>query len=214
MNSKQISTALAALEARRESLSTEQVGAQGALEAARSGLVAGTTPTSKVTGAQATFSALSEALAALDAQIATRRADLAAAERQEKTESDRKRHAELAEKRRTIQAEYDQVSEATDAHLSEAVARLLDLRRRNVEARREMDALVPPVVTFTDRGLQDRTLRFGGAIATAIQIVANEADRLRSKASSRAATERRQQQEQQQERERQRRIAEAQPEAA
>jgi hypothetical protein len=196
--SQAIATELATLEARRESLSTDTEAARLKLSEAREGLITGAAKVASVTAAQSTFTALAESLDELDERIAERRDVLDATRAAELKEANSLRHAELGQKRTELQKVYDATRETADAQLAEVAALMLDLRRRDAEARREMEAIYPSVATFTDRGLQDRTLRFGGAIAQAVQIVTNEADRERIKSASRQATARREQQEREQ----------------
>jgi hypothetical protein len=212
--SETISTELEQLEARRESLAADTEAARVKLDAAREQLVSSATGAKQVTQAQAEYSALDEALKSLDERIETKRTKRDATRAAELKEANRLRHAELGQTRRALQSEYDEAAAAADAQLAEVAERLLDLRRRDAEARTAMETIYPSAAAFTDRGLIDRPLRFGVALAQAVGVISSERDRTRIKASSHAATERREQQERERQRERQRRTAEAQPEAA
>ena len=87
MTSTEMITELKALEKRRSELSADVEKAGKELETARERILSGKADVSGVTAAQSTYNALSEALAALDARILERRAQLAEATREEQTES-------------------------------------------------------------------------------------------------------------------------------
>jgi len=196
--SKAISTELEQLESRRESLSTDTEAARVKLDSAREQLVSSATGAKQVTQAQAEYSALSEALTALDERIETKRTELDETSAAEAKEANSLRHAELGQKRTELQNEYDEVCKTADAQLAEVAAHMLDLRRRDAEARAAMEAIFPSVAAFTDRGLVDRPLRFGVPLAQAVGVISSERERERVKSASRQATERRQQAEREQ----------------
>jgi predicted nucleic acid-binding Zn-ribbon protein len=118
---KLIERELKALEARRETLASDVEAARGKLDAARGALVSGT-DAGKVTAAQSTFNALSEAVDALDARITNSRAQLAEVERVDGLRAEVLRGRAREERRRVLTAELHALFESVNDHLEGAVS--------------------------------------------------------------------------------------------
>jgi hypothetical protein len=201
--SETISTELEQLEARRESLSTDTEAARLKLSEAREGLITGATGAKQITAAQAEYSALSEAVTALDERIEARREDLASARKDEQRAADLARTAEISAERFALQAELQSIVEAGNAVLVRAVADYKERFARWLALRSEAEVISSQTsgsdvtrANFRRDELQLPSVEpFGAAVYLALQIDANHSDRERQKEASRAATERRQQQE-------------------
>jgi len=120
-SAKDLTAELKTLEARRETLASDVEAARGKLDAARGALVSGT-DAGKVTAAQSTYSALDEAVAALDARIMDSRAELAEAERVTELRAEASRGRAREERRRVLTAEIHALFESVNAHLEGAVS--------------------------------------------------------------------------------------------
>jgi len=98
-STKDLAADLQQLERRQSELSADVEKAGAALETARERILSGKADVSGVTAAQSTYTALSEALAALDARILERRAQLAEATREEQRAADLARIGEIRRER-------------------------------------------------------------------------------------------------------------------
>ena len=121
MEAKLIERELKTLEARRETLASDVEAARRKLDVARGALVSGT-DAGKVTAAQSTYTALDEAVDALDARIKDSRAQLAEAERVTELRAEAARGRAREEKRRVLTAEIHALFENVNAHLEGAVS--------------------------------------------------------------------------------------------
>jgi chromosome segregation ATPase len=186
---KTVEKEIDAAQARREVLTGDESRAQAAERAAQQALIAGAGDVGAVTSAQGTATALTTAVAAMDARLSELRTELEEARAGEQAAATRARTAELRQQREELQGEWDSQHAAADAALRQTVARLHDISQRDADASRELAQLVPGA-TVRDRGLVTPPLEFGEAIHAALQHAHNEADRQRRKAASRAATER------------------------
>jgi DNA repair exonuclease SbcCD ATPase subunit len=188
MNSKQISTELEQLEARRESLAAERDAARLKLSEAREGLITGAAKVASVTAAQSTFTALAESLDELDERIAERRTELDAALADEEKRAVAARDAELKATCERLQSEHDADAVELDAVINAFTARVLARSREFNQAMRERFSFLPAhqrantiVERSWSKSLQYPTLQFGEAIHAAINRAAREADRHRAR---------------------------------
>jgi len=180
------------LQQRRERLAADVASANRDLEAARQSLIEGASEAAQVTGAQATFTALSEALAAVDEQLSTLGEELAAAEARSAESAKTEREAELHAERTRLQTEYAATWIEADEAFGKYAARLLDLRGRNGAAVRELSQLEPPsshttyTSRFAERELRNNPSPFGDVLVVAMQTLANklERERLKNRVSS------------------------------
>ena len=118
---KQIEKQLAELQARRESLASDVSEAGRALDDAREGLISGKAKAPQVTTAQSTYTALAEALAALDARILERGARLEEATREEQRAADLARIGEIMKERDVAMGDFNAAIARGNAALSEVV---------------------------------------------------------------------------------------------
>jgi chromosome segregation ATPase len=109
------------LDGRRATLAADREAARGKLEAARGALVSGTLDAGKVTAAQSTYTALSEAVDALDARITDTRAQLAEVLRVAELRAEAARGRAREERRRVLTAELHALFENVNAHLEGVV---------------------------------------------------------------------------------------------
>ena len=181
MNStKDLAAELRQLIERRDALGDDVERAGSALEGARAALVSDKGAVAKVTAAQSEYSALSEALNSLDASITERREQLAEAEAREAEVAKQERLAELHATRERLQTEYTAARAEADTSIGEHAARILDLMRRNTEACREMEQLVPrPSHTTYTSVMAGRELRtepslYGNVLVSAMHTLARK----------------------------------------
>jgi predicted nucleic acid-binding Zn-ribbon protein len=120
-STQDLAAELKTLEARRETLASEVEAARRKLEAARGALVSGT-DAGKVTAAQSTYTALSEAVDALDARITDTRAELAASERVADLRAEAARGRAREERRRVLTVEIHALFESASAYLEGVVS--------------------------------------------------------------------------------------------
>ncbi len=118
---KNLAAEIKKLDERRATLADDVERARGELDASRDVLVGGT-DAGKVTAAQSTYTALSEALAALDARIMDTRAQLAEAERVAELRAEAARGRAREERRRVLTVEIHALFENVNAHLEGAVS--------------------------------------------------------------------------------------------
>jgi len=118
---KTLAAELKTLEARRSELSADVEKAGKELETARERILSGKADVSGVTAAQSTYTALSEALAALDARILERRAQLAEATREEQRAADLARIGEIRRERDSAMADFQAAIARGNAALSAVV---------------------------------------------------------------------------------------------
>jgi predicted nucleic acid-binding Zn-ribbon protein len=175
-SAKDLTAELKRLEARRATLADDVERARGELDAARGALVNGNA--GKVTAAQSTYTALSEAVDALDARILSSRAQLAEAERVAELRAAAARGRAREDRRRVLTAEIHALFERTNAHLAGAVNMYFE---KVEEWRREggVGHFRPPAVE-----------PYGPAVALALDIENRRRERQRSKEASGRATER------------------------
>ena len=118
---KNLAAEIKKLDERRATLAADREAAHGKLDAARAALVGGT-DAGKVTAAQSTYTALSEAVDALDARIMDTRAQLAEAERVAELRAEAARGRAREERRRVLTAEIHALFENVNAHLEGVVS--------------------------------------------------------------------------------------------
>jgi predicted nucleic acid-binding Zn-ribbon protein len=173
---KNLAAEIKKLDERRATLADDVERARGELDASRDGLVRAKSDVSQVTLAQSTYSALANALAALDARIMNTRAQLAEAERVTELRAEAARGRVREERREVLTAEIHALFESVNAHLEGAVSTYF---AKVAEWRREGGAghFRPPAVE-----------PYGPAVALALSIKSR--DRQRSKEASGRATER------------------------
>ena len=114
-SAKDLTAELKTLEARRETLASD-------VEAARGALVSGTPDAGKVTAAQSTYTALSEAVDALDARITNSRAQLAEAERGAELRAEAARGRAREDRRRVLTAEIHALLKNANVYLEGVVS--------------------------------------------------------------------------------------------
>jgi predicted nucleic acid-binding Zn-ribbon protein len=169
---KLIERELKTLEARRETLASDVEAARGKLDAARGALVSGTLDAGKVTAAQSTFTALDEAVDALDARIMDTRAQLAEAERVAELRAEAARGRAREDRRRVLTAEIHALFENANGYLEGVVStyfsKIAELRREGGEGHFRMPAVLP----------------FDPAVALALNIESRRRERQRSKEAS------------------------------
>ncbi len=175
---KDLTAELKRLEARRETLASDVEAARGKLDAARGALVSGTLDAGKVTAAQSTYTALSEALAALDVHIKDSRAQLAEAERVAELRAEAARGRAREERRRVLTAEIHALFENVSAYLEGALTAYLEKVEEWRKAGGEGHFRTPAVEPY------------GLAVALALNIESRRRERQLSKEASGRATER------------------------
>ncbi len=177
-SAKDLTAELKRLEARRETLASDVEAARGKLAAARGALVNGKLDAGKVTAAQSTYTALSEAVDALDARLMDSRAQLAEAERVAELRAEAARGRAREERRRVLTAEIHALFESVNVHLEGAVStyfeKVEEWRREGGEGHFRPPAVEP----------------YGPAVWLAVDIENRRRERQRSKAASGRATER------------------------
>ncbi len=187
---KRLEGQIAALKARRAELAAAAARAHGTFETARAGLVAGRGrgDVAGVTKAQATSGAVEAALADVDSQLEGLRQQLGQTRAEEERERKRARIAELEAEEGRLQAEWDAARSEGDALLAGVVARMsgIAVAFRRAAAEHERHVPLPSSALGLGRRLRDGPLRFGAAIAFAVQTVQAEEERLRRKAYTRA----------------------------
>ncbi len=195
---KNLAAEIKKLDERRATLADDVERARGELDASRDGFVSGKSDVSQVTVAQSTYSALSEALATLDARITEKRGQLEEARDEEQRQQRAARIAELRGEQERLQNEYDQVRAEASETVGKAAAKMIELGQKFHAATKEISDLSPasPSTAISrERGLTDKPLQFGELLLIAARILWNEEDRLRRKEMSRALTERERQRE-------------------
>jgi chromosome segregation ATPase len=187
MTAQKLERQITDLQRRREALAADVQSATAALERARQRLVSGAADVAEVTSCQSTTSALTEAVASIDAQLTALSREEAVANAEELRQRNETRAVELSVEKRRLQAEYEQVRIEADEALSLAAARMIELGGAYSAAKREHDSIVPGVggLLASRDGLRDTPLRFGVLLAQAVGTLANEADRARRKADTR-----------------------------
>jgi predicted nucleic acid-binding Zn-ribbon protein len=178
MEAKLIERELKTLEARRETLASDVEAARGKLDAARGALVNGKLDAGKVTAAQSTYTALDEAVDALDARIMNFRAELAEAERVAELRAEAARGRARDERRRVLTAEIHVLLKNASAYLEGAVSTYFE----KVEEWRASGGVGP----FRPPAGEP----YGPAVALALGIESRRRERQRSKEASGRATER------------------------
>jgi predicted nucleic acid-binding Zn-ribbon protein len=123
---KNLAAEIKKLDERRATLADDVERARGELDASRDGFVSAKSDVSKVTVAQSTFTALDEALAALDARILDTRAQLAEAERVDELRAEAARGRAREERRRVLTAEIHALFENVSAYLEGALTAYLE----------------------------------------------------------------------------------------
>ncbi len=176
MEAKLIGKELKRLEERRAQLAGDADAARTDVDTARAGLITGAVKVNIVTSAQSKFTALTEALGALDQTITATRARLDEARSEEQLRAEAARGRAREERRRVLTAEIHALFESVNAHLEGAVSTYF---AKVAEWRREGGAghFRPPAVE-----------PYGPAVALALSIKSR--DRQRSKEASGRATER------------------------
>jgi uncharacterized protein YydD (DUF2326 family) len=177
-SAKDLTAELKRLEARRVTLADDVERARGELDARRDGLWSGKSDVSQVTVAQSTYSALDEAVDALDARITDTRAELAEAERVAELRAEAARGRARDERRRVLTAEIHALFESASAYLEGAVStyfeKVEEWRREGGEGHFRTPAVEP----------------YGLAVALALNIESRRRERQLSKEASGRATER------------------------
>ncbi len=175
---KNLAAEIKKLDERRATLADDVERARGELDAARGALVNGKLDAGKVTAAQSTFTALDEAVDALDARITDSRAQLAEAERVAELRAEAARGRAREERRRVLTAEIHALFESVNVHLEGAVstyfAKVEEWRREGGNGHFRTPAVEP----------------YGPAVALALDIENRRRERQRSKEASGRATER------------------------
>jgi hypothetical protein len=162
------------LDGRRATLAADREAARGKLDAARGALVNGKLDAGKVTAAQSTFTALSEAVDALDARLMDTRAELAEAERGAELRAEAARGRARDERRRVLTAEIHALFESVNVHLEGAVstyfAKVAEWRREGGEGHFRPPAVEPygPAVALA---LSIKSRRHGARAAEAARSV-------------------------------------------
>jgi chromosome segregation ATPase len=110
------------LDERRATLADDVERARGELDARRDGLVGAKSDVSQVTVAQSTFTALDEALAALDARLIHQRAQLAEAERVAELRAEAARGRAREERREVLTAELHALLKNANGYLEGVVS--------------------------------------------------------------------------------------------
>jgi uncharacterized protein YydD (DUF2326 family) len=119
---KNLAAEIKKLDERRATLADDVERARGELDASRDGLVGGKSDVSQVTVAQSTYSALDEAVDALDARIMDTRAELAEAERVDELRAEAARGRAREKKRRVLTAEIHALFESVNVYLEGVVS--------------------------------------------------------------------------------------------
>jgi chromosome segregation ATPase len=199
---KQIEKQLAELQARRESLASDVSEAGRALDDAREGLISGKAKAPQVTTAQSTYTALAEALAALDARILERGARLEEATREEQRAADIARLGQIKKERDSAMADFQAAIARGNAALIEVVEEMkksisrwhaLGAEARPLLARAEglqkADFLRHPATTTEIRS--EGVAPYGEAVGVAYQIEVRRIEREYLKEMSREQAGRR-----------------------
>jgi hypothetical protein len=182
MEAKLIEKELKRLEERRAQLAGDADAARTDVDTARAGLITGAVKVNIVTSAQSKFTALTEALGALDQTITETRARHSAALADEQRVADASRAGEIGEEKTRITEELQGILEMANEALIEAVAAYTERTTRWVELTREMDGITERRTGFDpsrqrSSPLSDLQLApvlpFGAAIAVAIQMEDN-----------------------------------------
>jgi chromosome segregation ATPase len=109
------------LDERRATLADDVERARGELDSSRDGLVSGKSDVSQVTVAQSTYSALDEALAALDRTITATRARLDEARSEEQLRAEAARGRAREDRRRVLTAEIHALLKNANGYLEGVV---------------------------------------------------------------------------------------------
>jgi chromosome segregation ATPase len=110
------------LDGRRATLADDVERARRELDASRDGLLGGKSDVSQVTSAQSTYTALSEAVDALDARLKDTRAHLAEAERVAELRAEAARGRARDERRRVLTAEIHALLKNANVYLEGVVS--------------------------------------------------------------------------------------------
>ncbi len=200
---KTLAAELKTLEARRSELSSADVEKAGKeLETARERILSGKADVSGVTAAQSTYTALSEALAALDARILERRAQLEEATREEQKAADLARIGEIRRERDSAMADFQAAIARGNDLLREVVGEMKESISRwhalGAEARpllalseglQKADFIQHPATTTEYRAAA--VAPYGEAVGVAYQIEVRRSEREYLKEMSREQAERR-----------------------
>ena len=202
MTSTEMITELKALEKRRSELSADVEKAGKELETARERILSGKADVSGVTAAQSTYNALSEALAALDARILERRAQLAEATREEQRAADIARIVKIKKEREGAMADFQAAIARGNAALSEVVEEMKESISRwhalgnearpllaRAEGLQKADMLRHPATTKEIRS--EGVAPYGEAVGVAYQIEVRRIEREYLKEMSREQAGRR-----------------------
>jgi chromosome segregation ATPase len=187
-----LSDELKQLERRRGELTEDAERAEREYRSAQDGLVSGTVKASAVTAAHSTSEALKAALASLDSRIEEKRGELSAALADEQSERNQNRLAELRDEAAKEETAFREERQSLHA----SIAAYIERRQKFIERKQALRAEASRLGGQLGQSTQRRAGQYEQAIATAEQIYANEVERLRSKAASREATERRLEREQ------------------
>jgi hypothetical protein len=175
---KLVEKELKTLEARRETLASDVEAARTDVDTARAGLITGAVKVNIVTSAQSKFTALTEALGALDQTITATRARLDEARSEEQLRAEAARGRACEDRRRVLTAELCALLKNANAHLAEAVSmyfsKIEEWRREGGEGHFRPPAVGP----------------YDSAFSLAINIEARRRERQLSKEASGRATER------------------------
>jgi hypothetical protein len=199
---KTLAAELKTLEARRSELSSDVQKAGAALERSRAGLVSGRAEVGEVTSSQATYTALAEAVAALDARILERRAQLEEATREEQRAADLARIGEIMKERESALADFQAAIARGNVALSEVVDEMKESISRwhalgdearpllaRVEGLQKADFLRHPATTTEIRS--EAVAPYGEAVGVAYQIEVRRSEREYLKEMSREQAGRR-----------------------
>ncbi len=203
--SKTIAGEIDRLEARRGQIDADAEKARAELDAQRAALVDGAADAAAVTAAQASFTALSEALNTLDGRLAERRQALAEAQQQEEKARRRERVAAIQQERAEAAATYNAARRQAAESLRAPVRVMLDSAARFHQLGGEAIALLqadgpvgnPELVSVTTSRLPvaevDASLApYVAGVHTTAEAVAAELDRQQRKERSRLMSERQQ----------------------
>ncbi len=166
------------LDGRRATLADDVERARGELDASRDALLSGKSDVSQVTSAQSTYTALSEAVDALDARITDTRAQLAEVLRVAELRAEAARGRAREERRRVLTAELHALFESVNDHLEGAVSAYFS-KVEEWRASGGVGPFRPPVGE-----------PYGLAVALAFNIESRRRERQLSKEASGRATER------------------------
>ncbi len=119
---KNLAAEIKKLDERRATLAADVERARGELDSSRDGLMNGKSDVSQVTVAQSTFTALDEAVDALDARLMNTRAELAEAERGAELRAEAARGRAREDRRRVLTAEIHALLKNANVYLEGVVS--------------------------------------------------------------------------------------------